>query len=267
MPRVLERQRVVRPQLGLPDRAEDRLDRVVEAEVVVLRLHRLEMVDLEHHLAVDVLRPPLPAAAAAAAAALAAHALCAVEEAVVVAGEVGPRGQLGDLVVDGKLEQQQLLQRDAPVGVGVEHAEEPLQLRRRVAHAERVHDALEGVRVDLALAVGPVRHQLQQPRHVVREHRDDLVRHVDLVDHVELGRALAGLAGAAPDERAPAVRPVDHRVAVRGSTRRRHARVGPAPLAAERRRRRRRRVGWAHRVVVGASRGRIELDHRAMVRR
>eukprot|EP00964_Phaeocystis_antarctica_P161335 scaffold133314_cov94-Phaeocystis_antarctica.AAC.3 len=137
-----------------------------------------------------------------------------------------PCGQLGDVVVDGELEQQQLLEAHLTtnrargsglgargsglgargsglgarawclgsglgleakgahlaVGIGVEHAEELGDLLCCVAHAQRVEDALELLYRHLARPLAPMRDQLEEARHVVREHVEDLRRHVDLVD-------------------------------------------------------------------------------------
>ena len=114
-------------------------------------------------------------------------------------------GQLGDVVVDGVLEQQQLLeahllkkgvrlwgsgalgiglhliQAHLAVGIGVKHAEELGHLLLSVAHAQRVQHALELIDRDLARPLAPVRDQLEEARHIIRKYVEDLRRHVDLV--------------------------------------------------------------------------------------
>ena len=58
------------------------------------------------------------------------------------------------------------------------------RLLGRIPHAQRVQDLLERLLVHLARTARPRRDELQQPRHVVGECIDNLVRHEDLIDGV-----------------------------------------------------------------------------------
>ena len=58
------------------------------------------------------------------------------------------------------------------------------RLLGRIPHAQRVQDLLERLLVHLARTARPRRDELQQPRHVVGERIDNLMRHEDLIDGV-----------------------------------------------------------------------------------
>ena len=153
----VERQSVVRARLALPHEAEEEWRRAREAPREALETQAVVPMDLVHVFDVQLH--------------VGVHHLVLLElvARVVEHRKPWPRRQRGDVIVDGELEHQQLFQGDAVVTVGIQQGEEPSDLLRLVADAERVHRPLKVTYRDLASVRSiPGGEEPQQAWHVVQ---------------------------------------------------------------------------------------------------